>query len=49
VGSIRADDVQGAYDAAAAGNLEPLVSLLGQDLEWRGLERGHWLWRKSPS
>jgi hypothetical protein len=44
-----ADPIQGAYDAAVGGNLEPLVALLSADLEWRGLERGHWVWRRAPS
>jgi hypothetical protein len=42
-------DLQHAYNAAVAGNIEPLVTMLAPDLEWRGIERGRWLWRKAPS
>ncbi len=41
--------VQAAFDAAASGDLEPLVSLFAPDLEWRGTTRGHLWWRKTPS
>ena len=47
--TIRTEDVQRVYDTAVAGNIETLVSMLAPDLEWRGLERGRWLWRKAPS
>jgi ketosteroid isomerase-like protein len=44
-----ADRIQAAYDAAIAGDVEPLVGLLAPDLEWRGIERGHLWWRRAPS
>ena len=41
--------VQHAFDDAIAGDLESLVALLSPDVEWRGTERGHFWWRRSPS
>lgn len=41
--------VQAAFDAAIAGDVEPLVSLLDPRLEWRGRRRGHLWWRRRPS
>ena len=41
--------IQSAYDAAIAGDLDPLIGLLAPDLEWRGVERGHLWWRHAPS
>jgi ketosteroid isomerase-like protein len=41
--------IQAAYNAAIAGDVEPLVALLAPDLEWRGVERGHLWWRSAPS
>lgn len=35
--------VQEAFDAAVNGDVEPLVALLAEDVDWRGLERGRWL------
>jgi hypothetical protein len=49
VSEIDGHVVQGAYDAAVAGNIEALAALLGPGLEWRGLDRGWWLWRTAPS
>ncbi len=44
-----AREVQEAFDAAVSGDIEPLVALLGDDVDWRGLERGRWLWRRAPA
>lgn len=41
--------IQTAFDAATAGDLEPLVSLLAADVEWRGRTRGRLWWRHTPS
>jgi hypothetical protein len=49
VPGIGIEVVQHAYDMAVAGDLEPIVSLLHPDLDWRGLERGHLWWRKAPA
>ena len=49
---VTTDDgatVQAAFEAATRGDLEPLVSMFAQDLEWRGPTRGHLWWRKTPS
>ena len=40
--------VQRAFDAAIAGDLEPLVAMMAPDLEWRGVELGHLWWRRAP-
>ena len=47
--STDAERVQRAFDAAIAGDVEPLVALMAPDLEWRGIERGHLWWRSAPS
>jgi ketosteroid isomerase-like protein len=41
--------VQAAFDAAIAGDVEPLVALLAPGVEWRGVERGHLWLRSAPS
>ncbi|HEX3541759.1 MAG TPA: hypothetical protein VHT75_15100 [Acidimicrobiales bacterium] len=43
------DRVQEAFDAAAGGDVEPLVGLMAPGFEWRGIERGHLWWRRAPS
>ncbi|MGI9079843.1 MAG: hypothetical protein ACR2GF_03330 [Acidimicrobiales bacterium] len=47
--STDAYRVQAAFDAAVAGDLDPLVSLFDPGLEWRGAVRGHLWWRHTPS
>jgi len=49
VATTDAERVQAAFDAAVAGDVEPLASLLEPGLEWRGVTRGHLLWRHTPS
>jgi ketosteroid isomerase-like protein len=49
VALISSEEVQQAYDAAAAGDIDPLVGLLDPEIEWRGMERGHLWWRKAPA
>jgi ketosteroid isomerase-like protein len=41
--------IQAAYDAAVAGDLDPLVALFDPELEWRGLERGRLWWKRAPA
>ena len=41
--------ILGAYNSAIAGDLDPLVGLFADDLEWRGVQRGHLWWRNAPS
>ncbi|HVE46753.1 MAG TPA: hypothetical protein VNA57_08415 [Acidimicrobiales bacterium] len=45
----NAEQVQEAFDAALAGDVEPLVALFAPDLEWRGVTRGRLWWRRTPS
>jgi len=49
VPSIGPPEIQAAFDAAVAGDLDPLVSLFAADLDWRGIERGHLWWRHAPA
>lgn len=44
-----AQRTQAAFDAAVAGNLEPLVGMLDPELHWRGVPRGHLWWRRTPT
>jgi hypothetical protein len=46
---LDANDIRAAYEAAAASDVEPLVTLLDPSLEWRGVEHGHLWWRTSPA
>jgi ketosteroid isomerase-like protein len=46
---LDAQEIQQAYDAAVAGDLDPLVNLFDPDLDWKGFERGHLWWRKAPA
>ncbi|MDQ2827363.1 MAG: hypothetical protein M3Y04_10470 [Actinomycetota bacterium] len=41
--------VQAAFDAAIAGDVEPLVALFDPQLEWRGVRSGRLWWRRTPS
>ena len=49
VAHLAAEDIERAYDAAAGGDLDDLVSMFDDEVEWRGPEYGHWLWRRTPS
>jgi len=42
-------DRRGAYDALGNGDLGPLVSLMDEEMEWRGGRRGLRFWRAPPS
>ena len=42
-------ELQAALDALNDGDVEPTVALMGQELEWRGLRRGHLWWAHTPS
>jgi ketosteroid isomerase-like protein len=46
---ISTEDVQRAFDAAVAGDLDRLVTVFDPELDWRGLERGHLWWRNAPA
>lgn len=41
--------VERALDAAVTGDLDPLVSLFDDHLDWTGVERGHLWWRHAPA
>ena len=47
--SLGSDVLQRAFDQAIAGDLGSLVALFHEDLDWRGLERGHLWWRSAPA
>jgi ketosteroid isomerase-like protein len=47
--SLGPADVQAAFDAAIDGDLEALVGLFDDDLDWTGLQRGHLWWRHAPA
>jgi hypothetical protein len=38
-----------AYTALGEGNVEPLVSLMAPDMEWRARKRGWRFWQPVPS
>ena len=42
-------DLQAALDALNHGDVEPTVALMNEDLEWRGIKRGHLWWAHTPS
>ena len=44
-----AERIQAAFDAAVGGDVEPLVEMFDQELEWRGVTTGHLWWRRTPS
>jgi ketosteroid isomerase-like protein len=46
---VDSEGLQHAFDAAIAGDLDPLVELFSPDLHWSGLERGHLWWKKAPA
>jgi ketosteroid isomerase-like protein len=46
---VDAEVLQQAFDAAVAGDVDPLVGLLSADLDWTGLQRGHLWWKKAPA
>jgi ketosteroid isomerase-like protein len=46
---VAIDTIRAAYDALGAGDVEPLVSLMDEEMEWRGRRRGWQVWRPPPS
>jgi hypothetical protein len=46
---LDADALQVAFDAAVAGDVDPLVNLFAPELVWSGLERGHLWWKRAPA
>jgi hypothetical protein len=43
------DRLRAAATALGQGDPEPLASLFADDAEWRGIPRGFFLWRHTPS
>ncbi|HET7127893.1 MAG TPA: hypothetical protein VFJ93_02310 [Gaiellaceae bacterium] len=46
---MSAEGVRAAYVALSEGNVDPLVSLMSEDMEWRGVTNGWRFWRPVPS
>jgi ketosteroid isomerase-like protein len=46
--TTQLEHVRRAFDAAAGGDIDPLVSLFDPELDWRGATRGHLWWRRAP-
>ena len=49
VPKMSADPIRAAYEALMAGDVDPLVSLIHPDLEWRGRRRLSRFWQRPPS
>ena len=47
--TIETERIQAAFDAAVGGDVEPLVTLFDDTLEWRGVTTGRLWWRRTPS
>jgi len=43
------DQLRAAAEALNRGDPEPFVSLLDEDAEWRGVQRGLLFWKHTPS
>lgn len=46
---MSADGVRAAYEALAQGDVEPLVSLMSDDMLWQGRKRPLRFWQPVPS
>jgi len=46
---MSADGVRAAYKALAQGDVEPLVSLMSDDMLWQGRKRPLRFWQPVPS
>ena len=46
---MSVETIRAAYEALAAGEAEPLVSLIDPQMEWRGRRRLRRFWRPPPS
>ena len=47
--SIVVDQLGAAAEALSQGDPEPFASLFAEDAEWRGVRRGFFLWKHTPS
>jgi ketosteroid isomerase-like protein len=46
---VAADAIRSAYEALGQGDVDPLVMLMDEDMEWDGRRRGWRIWRPPPS
>jgi ketosteroid isomerase-like protein len=46
---VEADAIRSAYEALGEGDVDPLVTLMDEDMEWDGRRRGWRFWRPPPS
>jgi len=46
---VNVETIRAAYEALAAGDVEPLVSLIDPQMEWRERRRLQRLWQPPPS
>ena len=46
---MSADAIRSAYAALGQGDVDPLVSLMSEDMVWRGVKNGWRFWRPVPS
>jgi len=46
---MSADALRAAYEALAEGEVEPLVSLMGEDMLWQGRKNPWRFWQPVPS
>ena len=46
---MSADAVRAAYEALVRGDIDPLVSLMSDDMLWEGRKRTWAFWRPAPS
>jgi hypothetical protein len=47
--NVMIDRLREATDALNAGDPAPLVSLMDDDVDWRGVSRGFLWWKRTPS
>ena len=47
--TVEIEAIRTAYDALGTGEVEPLVSLMDEEMEWRGRRGGWRFWRLPPS
>jgi ketosteroid isomerase-like protein len=46
---VSVDTIRSAYEALASGDVDPLVSLIDPQMEWRGRRRLPRFWTPPPS
>jgi hypothetical protein len=45
---VSVDAIRAAYEAANGADVEPLVSMIDPQMEWRGRRRLSRFWRPAP-